>query len=222
MRHTLVSRFQSLFATALAAGTLMLAAPSAGAATASPTRSPSAPQLGVGVTAAPLQAAHSVKSGPVDVTPVYVINTGNRPETVALTIQHIDRSSRHVLPATWVHLASTSIDLLPGKSTTVGIRVNVPNDASAAAYATDVVATASPAGTRSASAVKVGAAAAAVIYLTVAGHGGPPPRLWLGAGGGALVAVVLAGSALAPWHSQRRAASKGVAGRHRHVRPTLA
>jgi hypothetical protein len=122
--------------------------------------------------------------------PLYLANSGTEPATYNILVQRLRSSERKLVPAGWVVLGMTHVDLDPGRDVNVPVTLRVPPDAPAGDYLTNVLAITTGAGSTESTGAVVGAGAAADLIFTVinASRSGSFPPL-------GVVAVLLAGTA---------------------------
>ena len=90
----------------VASGLLMLAAPVAADAS-----------VGVGVQAGPVRLAGAAHpGGTYTLPPVYVVNTGTRPESVAIRVERISRGTGRTVPPSWIRVSALPSQLGHGQS----------------------------------------------------------------------------------------------------------
>jgi hypothetical protein len=166
--------------TNLALVVLALAVMAPAAATAS---------IGTGVGALPLVLHTPAKAGHTySLPPLYVKNTGTVTSLYTVKIERIGKNGKRTVPASWVHVHPAIVRLRPGVLTHLEVTVDVPADAPAASYTTDLVATTTTAHAPGATAL--GAAAADSLSFEV-----PPTSTfpWLPIGIAAAVILLLGG-----------------------------
>ncbi len=122
--------------------------------------------VGVGVQAGPVRligAAHP--GGQYALPPVYVVNTGTQPESVAIAIDRISPGSGRTVPPSWIDVSSAPVRLAHAQSARIPLSLTVPAGAAPGRYFSDVVAK----GTASLSAgdANLGVAAATDLEFTV-------------------------------------------------------
>jgi hypothetical protein len=123
--------------------------------------------VGIGVQAGPVRLATDAHAGGTyALPPVYVVNTGTEPETVAIRIERISRGKGRTVPPEWIHVAAPLPRLGHGQSARVPLNLVVPAQARPGQYFSDVVVTASAALT--ASGANLGVAAATDLEFRVA------------------------------------------------------
>jgi len=100
--------------------------------------------VGVGVQAGPVQlsgAAHP--GGTYALPPVYVVNTGTEPESVAIRIERISPGTGRTVPQAWIHVSGLPSSLGHGQSARIPLNLVVPAGAKPGRYFSDVVVTGS-------------------------------------------------------------------------------
>jgi hypothetical protein len=122
--------------------------------------------VGVGVQAGPVRltgAAHP--GGQYALPPVYVVNTGTQPESVAIAIERISPGNGRTVPAGWIAASSAPVRLAHAQSARIPLSLTVPVHAAPGRYFSDVVAK----GTAplSAGGANLGVAAATDLEFTV-------------------------------------------------------
>jgi hypothetical protein len=123
--------------------------------------------VGVGVQAGPVRltgAAHP--GGQYALPPVYVVNTGTQPESVAIAIERISPGSGRTVPPSWISVSSAPVRLARAESARIPLSLTIPAGARPGRYFSDVVAK----GTAplSAGGANLGVAAATDLEFTVA------------------------------------------------------
>ena len=119
-----------LWAIAAAALVVPLVIPAAAAAS-----------VGVGIQAGPVRltgAAHP--GGSYALPPVYVVNTGTQPESVAIRIERLSAGPARPVPAAWVRAGSQGVQLGHAQSARIPLELVLPASAKPGEYLTDVVA----------------------------------------------------------------------------------
>jgi hypothetical protein len=97
--------------------------------------------IGVGIQAGPvLMSGAAHPGGSYDLTPVYVINTGTEPETVALRVERISPGHGMTVPASWVRATGPAVTLAHNQSARIQLELAVPDTARPGQYFSDVVA----------------------------------------------------------------------------------
>jgi hypothetical protein len=122
--------------------------------------------VGVGVQAGPVRLTGVAHPGSqYALPPVYVVNTGTQPESVAIAIDRISPGSGRTVPPRWIAVTSAPVRLAHGQSARVPMSLTVPTGAAAGRYFSDVVAR----GTAqlSAGGANLGVAAATDLEFTV-------------------------------------------------------
>jgi hypothetical protein len=115
--------------------------------------------VGVGVQAAPVQLAGVAHpGGTYALPPVYVVNTGTEPETVAVRIERISRGTGRTVPRAWIRVSGLPPSLGHGQSARIPLSLVVPTSATPGQYFSDVVVTGSAALTAGGAHLGVGAA----------------------------------------------------------------
>ncbi len=97
--------------------------------------------IGVGVQAGPVRltgAAHP--GGRYALPPVFVVNTGTQPESVAIAIERISPGSGRTVPPAWVSASSAPVRLAHDQSARIPLALTVPTGAAPGRYFSDVVA----------------------------------------------------------------------------------
>jgi hypothetical protein len=123
--------------------------------------------VGVGVQAGPVRLAGAAHpGGQYALPPVYVVNTGTQPESVAIAIERISPGSGRTVPPSWVAASSAPVRLAHAQSARIPLSLTVPARAAPGRYFSDVVAK----GTAplSAGGANLGVAAATDLEFTVA------------------------------------------------------
>jgi hypothetical protein len=117
----------------LASGLLVLAAPVAADAS-----------VGIGVQAGPVRLAGTAHpGGTYALPPVYVVNTGTQPESVAIRIERISRGTGRTVPPSWIRVSALPSQLGHGQSARVPLNLVLPARARPGLYFSDVVVTGS-------------------------------------------------------------------------------
>jgi hypothetical protein len=175
--------------------------------------------IGVGIQAGPvLLAGAAHPGGSYALTPVYVVNTGTQPETIALRVERISPGHGMTVPASWIRATGPAVTLSHSQSARLPLELAVPDTARPGQYFSDVVAKGS--GGITAGSANFAVAAATDLQFTVEPGvvSGSWPRLpgWLLPGlAGVLVlavaAFVIRNSGLRV-RVDRRAASKSAEG----------
>lgn len=102
--------------------------------------------VGVGVQAGPVQLAGAAHpGGTYSLPPVYVVNTGTEPESVAIRIERISRGTGHTVPRAWIQVSGLPALLQHGQSARIPLSLVVPASARPGQYFSDVVVTGSAA-----------------------------------------------------------------------------
>ena len=144
--------------------------------------------VGVGVQAGPVRLAGTAHpGGTYALPPVYVVNTGTEPESVAIRIERISRGTGRTVPPSWIRVAAPLPRLGHGQSARVPLSLVVPAHAAPGQYFSDVVVTGSAALTTGGA--NLGVAAATDIEFRVAPGGLARP--WFSVPGWVLAAVAL-------------------------------
>jgi hypothetical protein len=97
--------------------------------------------IGVGIQAGPVLlsgAAHP--GGSYALTPVYVVNTGTEPETIALRVERISAGRGMTVPASWIRATGSAVSLSHNESARIPLELAVPATARPGQYFSDVVA----------------------------------------------------------------------------------
>jgi hypothetical protein len=97
--------------------------------------------IGVGIQAGPVLlsgAAHP--GGSYALTPVYVVNTGTQPETIALRVERISAGHGMTVPASWIRATGPAITLSHNQAARIPLELAVPASARPGQYFSDVVA----------------------------------------------------------------------------------
>jgi hypothetical protein len=152
--------------------------------------------VGIGVQAGPVRLAGTAHpGGSYALPPVYVVNTGTEPETVAIRVERISHGTGRTVPPAWVQVTAPLPRLGHGQSAFVPLRLVVPAQARPGQYFSDVVVTGSAALTTGGA--NLGVAAATDLEFRVAA--GAASRSWfsvpgwvLGAAGGILLLAAVA------------------------------
>ena len=95
--------------------------------------------VGVGIQAGPVLlsgAAHP--GGSYALGPVYVVNTGTQPESLAIRIERLSPGSARAVPASWIS-PGPPVRLSHGESARIPLELVVPATAKPGRYLTDVV-----------------------------------------------------------------------------------
>ncbi len=153
--------------------------------------------VGVGVQAGPVSLAGVAHpGGTYALPPLYVLNTGTQPESVAIRIERISRGTGHTIPPWWIHVSALPGQLSHGQSARVPLELVVPAHAPTGQYFSDVVVKGSA--SLSAGGANFGVAAATDLEFRVAA--GAVVRPWFSVPGWVLAAmagvVVLAAAAV--------------------------
>ena len=161
---------------------------------------PAQADVGAGVAAVPITAAHPLTRGGTHVLPaLFVKNTGTVAAVYTISVQRLSEGKGATVPPAWVRFGKNGFLLQAGESTTVPVTVAVPDDAALGDYFSNVVASAAP--DSPSGAVSIGAAAATSLSFEVVAAAGPsaplPPGLMVG------VLAVL-GVLLLGWWASRR------------------
>jgi hypothetical protein len=102
--------------------------------------------VGIGVQAGPVQLAGAAHpGGTYSLPPVYVVNTGTEPESVAIRIERISRGTGHTVPRAWILVSGLPSSLGHGQSARIPLSLVVPASARPGQYFSDVVVTGSAA-----------------------------------------------------------------------------
>jgi hypothetical protein len=157
----------------LALGTIVLGS----AVLAAPLRAGAS--VGTGVGADPIVLAETAHAGQSYTLPaLYLVNTGTETSQYAVRVLRLDQGKQRNVPASWIVVPTRPISLAPKAATNVPLTLDVPADAAAGDYMTDVVAGTVAAAGGSAGA-SVGTQAATQLHFSVgAGNGWlpwPPP-----------------------------------------------
>jgi hypothetical protein len=97
--------------------------------------------IGVGVQAGPVRlsgAAHL--GGRYALPPVYVVNTGTQPESVAIAIERISPGTGRTVPPRWISVSAAPVQLAHGQSARIPLSLTIPATAAPGRYFSDVVA----------------------------------------------------------------------------------
>jgi hypothetical protein len=131
---------------------------------------PAAGDTGAGVGANPIVLSDAARAGAAYQLPsLYVLNTGTVPSHYRLKVEQFAPHHGRAVPPSWISFGRNGFMLTPKESTSVKLTLNVPADAAAGRYSSDLVAgTEAGSGTRGAVA---GAQAATRLVFTV-GIGG--------------------------------------------------
>jgi hypothetical protein len=131
--------------------------------------------IGVGVQAAPVRLGNVALTGQsYALPPVYVVDTGTQPESVALRVQRLSQGRGRGVPQSWIRVTGPAVQLSPHQGARIPVELVVPAGAKPGQYLSDIVATASPG--VSAGKVNLGVAAATPLEFSV--RTGPGPGLW--------------------------------------------
>ena len=133
---------------------------------------PAGASIGVGVGAAPLRlAAPASPGGSYQLPSLYVVNTGSQASDYLVRVQLLGHPPGRDVPAAWVHLGLTRLQLGAHDHALIPVTLAVPKDAPGGAYRTDLIA--STVMTRPGRGAGLGAAAADLLSFTVdaPGHG---------------------------------------------------
>jgi hypothetical protein len=96
--------------------------------------------VGVGVQAGPVQLAGAAHpGGTYALPPVYVVNTGTEPESVAIRIERISRGTGRTVPRAWIGVSGLPSSLDHGQSARIPLSLAVPASAPPGRYFSDVV-----------------------------------------------------------------------------------
>ena len=130
--------------------------------------------LGTGVGASPIALAHIAMPGHAYRLPgLYVVNTGTQRSRYHVRVQRLSAGEERTLPGGWVTLERNDFVLAPGRAAVVPFTIRIPDNASAGAYLSDLIAsTSSP---RRAGGTTLGAAAATKLGLDVGNAPGSIP-----------------------------------------------
>ena len=170
---------------AVAAGLVALAAFAQGAAAS----------IGVGVQVGPVRLATMAhRGGNYPLPPVYVVNTGTQAEAISVHVQRLSPGPGLAVPPSWVSVSGSAVQLAPGASAKVPLKLAVPGQARPGGYRSDIVVTGSPAG--AAPGAHIGVAAATKLEFSVSSVPAPapaliPPWLWWILAGLVVVAALL-------------------------------
>jgi hypothetical protein len=97
--------------------------------------------IGVGIQAGPvLLAGAAHPGGSYALTPVYVVNTGTQPETIALRVERISPGHGMTVPASWIRATGPAVTLAHNQSARLPLELAVPDTARPGRYFSDVVA----------------------------------------------------------------------------------
>jgi hypothetical protein len=144
--------------------------------------------VGVGVQAGPVRLAGTAHpGGTYALPPVYVVNTGTEPESVAIRIERISRGAGRTVPPSWIRVTAPLPRLGHGQSARVPLSLVVPAQAAPGQYFSDVVVTGSAAVTTGGA--NLGVAAATDLEFRIAP--GAVARPWFSVPGWVLAAVAL-------------------------------
>jgi hypothetical protein len=154
--------------------------------------------IGVGVQAAPVRLANVALTGQsYALPPVYVVDTGTQPESVALRVQRLSQGRGRGVPQSWIRVTGPPVQLSPHQGARIPVELVVPAGAKPGPYLSDIVATASPG--VSAGKVNLGVAAATPLEFSVRQGPGPglfplvPTWTWWFLGGLLVLLVVVVG-----------------------------
>jgi hypothetical protein len=97
--------------------------------------------IGVGIQAGPvLLSGTAHPGGSYALTPVYVVNTGTQPETIALRVERISPGRGMTVPASWIRATGPAVTLTENQSARIPLELAVPDTARPGQYFSDVVA----------------------------------------------------------------------------------
>jgi len=170
---------------AVAAGLVALAACAPGAAAS----------VGVGVQVGPVRLGTVAdRGGNYSLPPVYVVNTGTQAEAISVHVERLSPGPGLAVPPSWVSVSGSAVQLAPGASAKVPLKLAVPGQARPGGYRSDIVVTGSPAG--AAPGAHIGVAAATKLEFSVSSRLAPapaliPPWLWWILAGLVVVAALL-------------------------------
>ena len=122
--------------------------------------------VGVGVQAGPVRLAGVAHpGGQYALPPVYVVNTGTQPESVAIAVERISPGSGRTVPPGWIRVSAAPVRLGHEQSARIPLSLTIPAHAAPGHYFSDVVAK----GTAplSAGGANLGVAAATDLEFTV-------------------------------------------------------
>jgi hypothetical protein len=123
--------------------------------------------IGVGIQAGPvLLSGTAHPGGSYDLTPVYVVNTGTQPETIALRVERVSAGHGLTIPASWIRATGPAVTLAHNQSARIALELAVPATARPGHYFSDVVARGS--GAIAAGGANLAVAAATDLEFTVA------------------------------------------------------
>ncbi len=97
--------------------------------------------VGVGVQTGPVRlsgVAHA--GGRYALPPVFVVNTGTQPESVAIAIERISPGTGRTVPPAWISASSAPVRLAHEQSARIPLSLTVPANARPGRYFSDVVA----------------------------------------------------------------------------------
>jgi len=144
--------------------------------------------VGVGVQAAPVQLAGAAHpGGTYALPPVYVVNTGTQPESVAIRIERISPGTGRTVPQAWIRVSGLPPPLGRGQSARIPLSLVVPSGARPGQYFSDVVVTGSAVLT--AGGAHLGVAAATDLEFRIAS--GAVSAAWFTVPGWVLLAIVV-------------------------------
>ncbi len=100
-----------------------------------------AASIGVGIQAGPvLLSGTAHPGGSYALTPVYVVNTGTQPETIAVRVERISPGHGMTVPGTWIRATGPAVTLSHDQSARIPLELAVPDTARPGQYFSDVVA----------------------------------------------------------------------------------
>jgi hypothetical protein len=102
--------------------------------------------VGVGVQAGPVELAGAAHpGGTYALPPVYVVNTGTEPESVAIRIERISPGTGRTVPRSWIQVGGLPPPLGHDQSARIPLSLVVPAGAKPGQYFSDVIVTGSAA-----------------------------------------------------------------------------
>jgi hypothetical protein len=97
--------------------------------------------IGVGIQAGPvLLSGPAHPGGSYALTPVYVVNTGTQPETIAVRVERISAGHGLTVPESWIRATGPAVTLSRDQSARIPLELAVPDTARPGQYFSDVVA----------------------------------------------------------------------------------
>jgi hypothetical protein len=103
---------------------------------------PAAASVGVGIQAGPvvLSGSPAHPGGSYALTPVYVVNTGTQPESIAVHVERISPGHGRTVPSSWIHPGGSGVTLSHNQSARIPLQLVVPATAKPGQYFSDIVA----------------------------------------------------------------------------------